>query len=131
MKQNSSKLWITLGLAVLAGVGILVGGVYYLLQPETPTARIRDIMIILLAVEGLFIGVALIALVVQLGVLVYVLYEELSPILRDLQETAHTVKGTTEFLSDQLARPVIRAKGYVAMLRTVRELMRWRRVRKK
>ncbi len=126
-ERSGTKLgWILLiGLVIF--FGILAGLVYYLLQPSTPTARIRDIMIILLAVEGLFIGVALIVLIFQVGLLVYVLHEEVRPILESMQETAQTVKGTTVFLSDHLAKPVIRMKGYMAVVRSLRTLLRFRR----
>ena len=128
MEQRASKrFWIALLAGLLVFFGLLAGLVYYLLQPSTDTARIRDIMIILLAVEGLFIGITLVVLMVQIGLLVHILHEEVRPILESLQDTAHTVKGTTVFLSDHLARPVIRVKGYVAMLRSLKALLRFRR----
>ncbi len=132
MEQRSSgKIWVALLAGLLIFFGLLIGLVYYLLQPSTDTARIRDIMIILLAVEGLFIGVALVVLMVQVGLLVYVLHEEVRPILESLQDTVHTVKGTTVFLSDHLAKPVIQVKGYVAVLRSLKELLRFRRPRQR
>ncbi len=128
--SSQKKVWLGLGLGAVLLALLLVGGVYYLLQPSTPTARIRDVMIILLAVEGLLIGVALLVLVVQMGLLLYVLHEEIRPILRDFQEAAHTLKGTSEFVSEHVARPVIRAKGYVAMVKALRDVLRWRSRRK-
>ena len=48
-------------LLILLGVAI-----YFLLQPATPTDKIRDVFIIVVALESLIIGVALVVLVVQL-----------------------------------------------------------------
>ena len=128
MEQRSSgRFWAALIAGLLIFFGLFVGLVIYLLQPSTDTARIRDIMIILLAVEGLFIGIALVVLMVQIGLLVYVLHEEVRPILESLQDTAHTVKGTTVFLSEHLTKPVIQVKGYVAVLRSLKALFRFRR----
>lgn len=130
-QRSSSRFWVVLLAGLLILLGLLAGLVYYLLQPSTDTARIRDIMIILLAVEGLFIGIALVVLMVQIGLLVYVLHEEVRPILESLQDTAHTVKGTTAFLSDHLTKPVIQIKGYVAVLRSLKALFPLRRAKKR
>ena len=120
-------LWAALGLLVLmAGCG---GVTYVLLQPSTPTARLRDIVIIFLAVEGLLIGVALVVLLVQLAVLINLLQHEIRPILESTQETVDTLKGTAAFLSRHAAEPVIKANQMLAMARSVTGLFRRRKPR--
>jgi len=124
--RGASLRW---GLLVAALVVLLLGcaaSTYFLLQPETPTARIRDIVIIFLAVEGLLIGLALTVLLVQLAVLINLLQHEVRPILESTQETVHTLRGTAEFLSRHAAAPVIKANQMVAMARSVMALFRRR-----
>ena len=48
---------------------------FFLLQPGTPTDRIRDVFIIVVALESLVIGVALIVLAVQLASLINLLQQ--------------------------------------------------------
>ncbi len=122
-RGSRMRVWLlAAGLVVLLlGCG---AGTYFLLQPETPTARIRDIVIIFLAVEGLLIGLALTVLLVQLAVLINLLQHEVRPILESTQETVHTLRGTAEFLSRHAAAPVIKANQMVAMVRGVKALFR-------
>lgn len=122
--QRSSRWWLKILLAALVSAGVLVGLVVYLMQPSTPTARIRDVLIILLVLEGMVIGFLMLVLLVQLGALLYVLNEEVRPLLESLQETARTMRGTSQFVSQHVARPIIRVRGYVAMARSLYQLVR-------
>ncbi len=128
MAQNTGarRWWLYGFLGALLGGGLLVGLVVYLMQPSTPTARIRDVLIILLVLEGMLLGFLMLVLLVQLGMLLHVLHHEVRPLLESLQETARTMQGTSRFLSEHLARPVIRARSYVAMARSVYGLLRRR-----
>lgn len=75
---------------------------------------IRDIAIIVLAIESLAIGALLIVLMIQIRGLAKMLQEEVEPILESTRETATTVRGTTVFVSDTFIRPLIRAAGYAS-----------------
>ena len=91
-------------------------------------ALIRDIAIILLAVESLVIGVVLIVLALQIRGLTKMLEEEIEPILESTKETATTVRGTTVFLSNTFVKPMINAVGYAsAANRVVSVLARGKR----
>src|SRR6188508_3363550 len=79
-------------LLILLGVAI-----FFLLQPGTPTDRLRDVFIIVVALESLVIGVALIVLIVQLASLINLLQNEVRPILNATSETVNTLRGTAEF----------------------------------
>ncbi len=118
--------WAKAGLvlAVLVGLALFVGAVVFLLQPQTPTARIRDIFLIFLALEVFLIGLALLVLVVQLAVLINLIQNELRPILESTQHTVKTVQGTTQFLSDHLIEPVLKLNEYLAMFHKVGGLLR-------
>jgi hypothetical protein len=77
-------------------------------------AFVRDLAIILLAVESLVIGVVLIILVWEIRSLAKLLREEIKPILDSADETARTVRGTTVFVSDTLVNPMVRASSFAA-----------------
>ncbi len=101
------------GLLIVAG---LVAAVVYLAQPDAPTAKIRDIFIIFMALESLLIGLSLVVLIVQIARLINLLQNEIQPILDSTQEAVNTLRGTTAFLSDNLVEPVIKLNGYLAGL---------------
>ena len=94
---------------------VLIGvAVYFLVQPSTDTARIRDIFIIFMALESLLLGAVLIILIVQIARLTNLLQNEIKPILESTNETVSTLRGTTNFLSDNLVQPVIKLNEYLA-----------------
>lgn len=117
----------TLVAALAAGgvvlIAILVLAVYALLQPGTPTERWRDIFVIMVAMESLVIGVALVVLLIQLASLMNLLQNEVRPILTATSETVNTLRGTVEFLGESVVEPVIKLNSYLASLRRVLELM--------
>ena len=103
---------------VLLGVAI-----YFLMQPTAPTDKIRDVFIIVVALESLVIGVALIVLIVQLASLINLLQNEVRPILNATNETVNTLRGTAEFLGENVVEPVIKLNGYLAGLKRMLELL--------
>jgi len=105
-------------LLILLGVAI-----YFLLQPATPTDKIRDVFIIVVALESLVIGVALIVLVVQLASLINLLQNEVRPILKATNDTVNNLRGTAEFLGENVVEPVVKLNGYLAGLTRMFELM--------
>lgn len=112
--------------AIVAGIvllAILVLAVYVLLQPGTPTDRWRDIFIIMVALESLVIGVALVVLLIQLASLINLVQNELRPILDATSETVNNLRGTAQFLGESVVEPVIKLNGYLASVRRVLELM--------
>jgi hypothetical protein len=117
----------TVIVAVVAAAVVLVGvlglAIYALLQPNTPTERIRDIFVIVVALETLIIGVALIVLLLQLASLINLLQNEVRPILQSARETVNSVRGTTDFLGETVVEPVIKLNSYVASVRRVLELI--------
>lgn len=118
--------------------GIIVGGIAFVIlvlaaaivavvamvRNPGSTANFRDIVIILVAVEAMFIGLALIVLIVQLAKLTALLQNEVKPILQSTTETLNTLRGTTAFLSNNLVQPVIKANSSVAAARRALDLLR-------
>lgn len=117
--------WILAG--IIAGVILVLAlgalAVYGLLQNPGTTANIRDIFIIFMAFESLIIGVALVILVIQIASLINLLQNEVKPILAATNETVNTLRGTTEFLSENLVEPVIKLNSTVAGLRRILEII--------
>ena len=87
-------------------------------------AGVRDVAIVLLALESLVIGVLFAVMLIQIRQLIRVLRDEVLPILRSTQETTNTVKGTATFVSEQLVTPLIKASSYATgTMQVVRNLM--------
>jgi hypothetical protein len=113
--------WVIVGtVALLALLGVAI---YFLLQPATPTDKIRDVFIIVVALESLVIGVALIVLIVQLASLINLLQNEVRPILKATSDTVNNLRGTAEFLGENVVEPVVKLNGYLAGLYRMLELM--------
>ena len=107
---------------VLVILGGIIAAVVGLLNPNTPTERIRDIFIIFMAFESLVIGAALVILILQISTLINLLQNEIKPILDATNETVHTLRGTTAFLSENMAEPVIKLNASLAGLQRVLEV---------
>lgn len=111
--------WLVVGgLVLLAAV---VAAVVFLLADPARTATIRDIMVIALAVLMLLIGLTLSILLVQVARLVNMVQNEVRPVLDSANAAVNTLRGTAEFLSENLSEPVIRLNSYLAGFRKVWE----------
>jgi len=121
--QNKQRTIIIVAvvLLILLVAGI-VAAVIGLLQPNAPTERIRDIFIIFMALESLLIGAALIVLIVQFASLINLLQNEIRPILDTTNETVNHLRGTTEFLGENVVEPVIKLSSYLAGMQRMLEL---------
>jgi t-SNARE complex subunit (syntaxin) len=111
--------WILAGIivaAILVLAGIVVAVIALTQHPDTAT-NVRDIFIIFMAFESLIIGAALVVLAIQIASLVNLLQNEVKPILKSTNETVNTLRGTTEFLSENMVEPVIKLNSYLAGLR--------------
>ncbi len=75
---------------------------------------VRDLAIVLLAVESLIIGILLIILILQVVSLTRLLRDEIKPILNTADETVRTVRGTTTFVSEAFVTPVVRISSFAA-----------------
>ncbi len=122
--ERKQKTIIT---GIIAGVVLLLVllgvAIFFLLQPSAPTDKIRDVFIIVVALESLVIGVAMVVLIVQLASLINLLQNEVKPILQATTETVNTLRGTAEFLGENVVEPVIKLNSYLAGLRRMLELM--------
>lgn len=128
----------------LALIGILVVVIvllavmcYFLFISPGPTAIIRDISIIILALESIIVLLLLGVVIGMLWWLIQTLEKKITPILdttnetvSKVSETVNTVRGTTTFVSDTVVSPVIKVVSYAAgVKRAVQTLTKWRRMR--
>lgn len=111
---------------LLAGVVLLAS---VLVSNPAQTETIRDVVIIFMALEFLFVGLAMIVLIVQLARLTALIQNEVRPILDSTNETVSTLRGTTTFLSEHLVSPVVRANSSMAAVRRAIDLLRVGRIR--
>jgi len=121
-------IWIILGVVIVL---LLIAGIIFavnvMINNPAQTETFRDIMIIFMAFVFLFIGLALTILLVQLARLTNLLQYEIRPILEATNETVGSLRGTTQFLSDNLVAPVVKANSSFAALRRAIELFGIRR----
>lgn len=121
-KQAKRLMTIVIVGAVIL-FALLGAAIYFLLQPSALTDRIRDVFIIVVALESLIIGVALIVLILQLASLINLLQNEVRPILKATSDTVNNLRGTAEFLGENVVEPVVQLNGYLAGLYRMLELM--------
>ncbi len=122
-EQKTKRIIIGIIIGAVIILAALIFAIYILMQDSTPTDRIRDVFIIVVALESLVIGVALIILIIQLASLINLLQNEVRPILTATSETVNNLRGTAEFLGESVVEPVIKLNGYLAGMNRVIELM--------
>jgi hypothetical protein len=124
VQERKQKIMVASMVAGIVFIAVLLSvAIYFLLQPTTPTDQIRDVFIIVVALESLVVGVALIVLIVQMATLINLLQNEVRPILMATNETVNTLRGTVEFLGEEVIEPVMKLSGYLAGLTRILELM--------
>ena len=87
------------------------------------SATIRDIAIIIIAVETIVIGALLGILIWQVWRLVKLLQTEIKPIIQNTQETVNTVKGTATFMSDNVVNPVVKTSSKIVGARRTIQML--------
>jgi hypothetical protein len=126
------KGWVWLIVGGLVALFIILGVVLYLMggPGQSPLERLHDISVIFLALTSVLVVLLLGALVgvsIWLALLlkdrIIPLLEQLTPRVEQLSQnavdTAVRVRGTTQFVSEEVVRPVISAYGTVAGLRAM------------
>jgi len=122
-ESKAAIIGISIGILVLIAA-MVAFAVFLLTGASQTTERIRDVFIIFMALESMVIGLALVILVVQLARLINLLQNEIKPILDSTNETVSTLRGTTQFLSDNLVQPVIKLSEYFAGLQSIIKMVR-------
>jgi len=112
--QQKRAVVITLVVLVLL-VTVISLALYYLLTANPDkTEQVRDVFIIILAVQSLMMGLVMVILILQLARLINLIQNEIRPILDSTSETVNHLRGTTMFLSENVVEPVIKMNEYMA-----------------
>ena len=123
-----TKLIIAGIVIALLIIGIIIGLVILAQEGNAPiAAQIRDIFIILLALEMFIVGAAVIVLIIQLAILTNLLQNEVKPILTSTTDTVNTLKGTVQFLSENVTEPVIKINESMASIRKLVDLFKFKK----
>jgi hypothetical protein len=117
--EQERRVQIMILVGGLLLVALLIAAIVLMAKNPTVTVVVRDIAIVFVAVSTFLIGLVVIVLAIELWVLIKVLREELQPLLRSMNDTASTVRGTTEFVSENVVSPVIKVAGFTAAVRSV------------
>lgn len=117
MRKFLTILMVVVVLAIIIGGPI---GLYFLGgSDQSDLERFRDIAIIMI---GLLIVVSTLLLVILVAVMLWLALTvkgKIVPIMESLLDTAQRVKGTTDFITEEVAAPVISVYGTVARARAM------------
>lgn len=121
-QRNRIILLVVIVVVILA---LLITGIILLAGAQADvTSKVRDIFIILMALESIVIGVALVVLITQLATLINLLQNELRPLIKSTRETVDTLRGTAQFLSENVTEPVIKLNEYLAGIKRLLDIFR-------
>lgn len=118
MKRRMTLIGI--GIAVIA-VLILLGFAFMIAAGVID--EVRDIVIILLAIESLIIGGVTLFLLYQIIMLLTLIREELIPLIQSAQDTVNSARGTTVYVSRKIIVPSAKAATTVARLQTMARVL--------
>jgi hypothetical protein len=115
---------LVLLVAVVVGLYALGG------DDQSSLEKLRDVVIVLLGIMMVIVTLLMAVAVAALAYLIIVVRQKIVPIMERIVvlqestlETLHRVKGTTEFVTEEVAAPIISVYGTVAkgrmMMRTV------------
>jgi len=125
-ERQQRNVIIGVSVVIFLIVAGMIGAVIVLMNPATPVetvTRLRDVFLIVMALLSLFIGFALAVLIIQITSLINLLQNEVRPILQATTDTVNNLRGTAEFLGENVVQPVIKLNGYMAGLQRVIELL--------
>ena len=95
---------------VLMFVTITVLLILLVRNPEL-AQLVRDLMVIILAVEALFIGIVIILAIIQITKFIRLLQDDIKPILEQANETLSTVRSTAGMVNENLTGPIMKIAG--------------------
>ena len=113
--KESRRRMTIIGIVAAVIVIVIIAGFVLMIRAEA-TGAVRDVVIILMGLESLTIGVLTLYLVYQVIMLVKLLRDEVTPLIRSAQETVNSARGTTMFVSKKIVAPTIAASSNMARL---------------
>lgn len=89
---------------------------------------VRDLAIVVLAIESIVIGVLLLITLSQIRKLISLLRDEVTPMLKAANDTARTMRGTANIMSESVVKPIVQVSSYTSgTMQALRTLMGIRR----
>lgn len=126
-ERERKNFQIALIVILVVVVVLLAVMCYFLFISPGPTATIRDIAIIVLALESIVVLLLLGVVIGMLWWLIQTLERKITPILDSTSETVNTVRGTATFVSDTVVSPIIKVISYASGVKSaVQTLTKWR-----
>ena len=108
------KLAVSFGVIMLLLVaGLVLFGMFLLRNPDL-TRTLRDLVIIVLALEMLVMGIAIIVVTIQLARLLHLIRYEIKPILEQASDTIVALRSIVRLVNDNVAAPVVKLGGTLA-----------------
>jgi len=86
-------------------------------------ADLRDVALVVLAVESIVIGLALVLTLLELRSLTRLLRDEIAPMLDTAKETVTIVRGTTDFVGESVVRPMIKVASMGSAAKRVAQIV--------
>lgn len=121
----TTKRKILIGVAVVVVIALIALITWFLYTHPGFTATSSKLAIIILALVLLIMNISMIFMLWQIIRLIDFLLTELKPVLNSVQQTSQTVRGTAEFVSDEVSNPIIdvsaKAAGIRGSLRFIRD----------
>jgi len=114
---STAVLILIASVVILLLIGFVAFTIWLAQTQATTIAAVRDILIIALALESCIFGVVILLLLLMVIRLVNMLEFEIKPILEKTNETVSTLKGTTNFVSQNVVQPAIRTSSQIAGVR--------------
>jgi hypothetical protein len=113
---SSTARRIAVGFAIALPAILTIVGLVLLVffRDDTQLRSLRDILLILLALEFMVVGVALTLLMIQLARLSLLIEMEIRPMVRSADETLRHLSGTVQFLDENLVEPILKVSTSLA-----------------
>lgn len=111
--QASRRKMTMVGVAAAIIVLLIILSFVWMISAGA-TGTVRDVVIILLAIESLALVGLTLYLVVQVTLLVQMMRNELMPLVKSAQETVNSARGTTLFVSKKIVKPTAEVSANVA-----------------
>lgn len=112
-EKKSRRTMRLIGIGAVVLVVLIIAG-FVLMISTGVTGVVRDIVIILLALESLLLIGLTVFLVIQVTLLVRMVRDEVRPLIKSAQETVNSARGTTQFVGKHIVTPTANAAGNVA-----------------
>lgn len=112
-EKKSRRTTTLIGVGAVVLVLLIILG-FVLMISGGVTGVVRDIVIILLALESLVLVGLTVFMVIQVTLLVRMVRDEVRPLIQSAQETVNSARGTTQFVAKHIVTPTANAAGNTA-----------------